>query len=335
MSCSLQNFINACSVSDGSFLATNSTTTTSFYGDYGAPGLAAANYDEGELIAGYTFIAGPGSHIGDDGGDMDGAQPDNMARGAVGIAPPPVVSGFAPNASGGRSAFDGVFVGRLTVRSGATLSGGMLFNMAAGFGGPTSMHLTLGGPGVVARSQTGSSADRRTSGEDDMDASGGTRKWVVRGLVGVAGAAAALAAHGAVGHAAGEPWLFDTNHDGVYDTVRIDRWGDGVADVVATDANQNGVVETIEIDRDNDGWYELTAIDSYENGVIDWVGVDGNLDGQVSLYDPEDAIPSCGRFLAANGWQPRMTVAQKRRVLWAYNRSSPYVDAVLALAGRL
>ena len=64
-------------------------------------------------------------------------------------------------------------------------------------------------------------------------------------------------------------------------------------------------------------------------------GVDGNGDGRVSLYNPDDAIVSCAHYLAAHGWKPRMTVAEKRRVLWAYNRSTPYIDTVLAVAARL
>jgi membrane-bound lytic murein transglycosylase B len=64
-------------------------------------------------------------------------------------------------------------------------------------------------------------------------------------------------------------------------------------------------------------------------------GTDGDADGRVSLYDPEDAVASCARYLQANGWQPGIDRAAKRRVIWTYNRSTPYIDTVLALADRL
>lgn len=64
-------------------------------------------------------------------------------------------------------------------------------------------------------------------------------------------------------------------------------------------------------------------------------GTDGDGDGRVSLYDPEDAVASCARYLQGNGWQPGIDRAARRRVIWSYNRSSPYIDTVLALADRL
>jgi len=64
-------------------------------------------------------------------------------------------------------------------------------------------------------------------------------------------------------------------------------------------------------------------------------GTDGDGDGQVSLYDPADAVASCARYLQAHGWAAGIGREQKRRVIWAYNRSTPYIDAVLGLAGQL
>jgi len=64
-------------------------------------------------------------------------------------------------------------------------------------------------------------------------------------------------------------------------------------------------------------------------------GTDGDGDGRVSLYDPDDAVASCARYLQGNGWHPGIDRAQKRQVIWTYNRSTPYIDTVLALADRL
>jgi membrane-bound lytic murein transglycosylase B len=60
-------------------------------------------------------------------------------------------------------------------------------------------------------------------------------------------------------------------------------------------------------------------------------GVDGNGDGRVSLFDMDDAAASCARFLAANGWKGDLTLAQRRQVLWQYNRSDAYIDTILAI----
>lgn len=64
-------------------------------------------------------------------------------------------------------------------------------------------------------------------------------------------------------------------------------------------------------------------------------GVDGDGNGRISLYDPEDAIPSCANYLAEHGWTPGLSRAERRRVIWFYNRSEAYIDAVLELADRL
>lgn len=63
--------------------------------------------------------------------------------------------------------------------------------------------------------------------------------------------------------------------------------------------------------------------------------VDGNGDGQVSLYDADDAIASAAHYLSANGWQPGISHAEQRRVIWRYNHSDAYVDTVLWLAGQI
>jgi membrane-bound lytic murein transglycosylase B len=64
-------------------------------------------------------------------------------------------------------------------------------------------------------------------------------------------------------------------------------------------------------------------------------GVDGNGDGRVSLYDMDDAAASCARFLAGNGWRSGLSLAERRRVIWQYNRSDAYIDTILALQRQL
>lgn len=64
-------------------------------------------------------------------------------------------------------------------------------------------------------------------------------------------------------------------------------------------------------------------------------GVDGNGDGKVNLFQKEDAIFSVGNYLKGNGWLPENTVEQNRKAIYAYNNSTPYVDAVFTVAGLL
>ncbi|MCW5890848.1 MAG: lytic murein transglycosylase [bacterium] len=64
-------------------------------------------------------------------------------------------------------------------------------------------------------------------------------------------------------------------------------------------------------------------------------GRDGDGDGHVDLFSTADAASSCARYLASFGWTPTSTDAEKRRVIWHYNRSDAYVDTVLLLAQRI
>ena len=60
-------------------------------------------------------------------------------------------------------------------------------------------------------------------------------------------------------------------------------------------------------------------------------GADGDGDGRVDLYDVDDAATSAAWFLMSHGWQGRLERGAQRRVLWHYNRSDAYIDAVLSV----
>lgn len=64
-------------------------------------------------------------------------------------------------------------------------------------------------------------------------------------------------------------------------------------------------------------------------------GVDGDGDGRVSLYSMPDAAVSCARYLSQFGWTAHASLAEKRSVIWHYNRSDVYIDTVLALERRI
>jgi membrane-bound lytic murein transglycosylase B len=53
------------------------------------------------------------------------------------------------------------------------------------------------------------------------------------------------------------------------------------------------------------------------------------------LFYMPDAIISVANFLKEHGWRPGLTDEEKRSVIWHYNRSSVYVDTVLAVAAQL
>lgn len=66
-------------------------------------------------------------------------------------------------------------------------------------------------------------------------------------------------------------------------------------------------------------------------------GVDGDGNGRVDPFSEADAILSVGRFLKEHGWTggPALSAAGKRKAIWHYNRSEPYISTVLAMASQL
>jgi len=53
------------------------------------------------------------------------------------------------------------------------------------------------------------------------------------------------------------------------------------------------------------------------------------------LLNKEEAIFSIGNYLKHHGWKKGLTTEKKRKVLWSYNRSKPYVETILELAQRI
>ncbi len=64
-------------------------------------------------------------------------------------------------------------------------------------------------------------------------------------------------------------------------------------------------------------------------------GVDGNGDSRVDLFQPADAIHSVANYLRGYGWCEAKTETDRENVIHCYNKSRPYVGAVLGLAARL
>ncbi len=64
-------------------------------------------------------------------------------------------------------------------------------------------------------------------------------------------------------------------------------------------------------------------------------GLDGNRDGTVSLYHPDDAAWSAANYLSSYGYRADSPVEERRAVIWRYNKSDAYIDAVLALSAEI
>ena len=53
------------------------------------------------------------------------------------------------------------------------------------------------------------------------------------------------------------------------------------------------------------------------------------------LLNKEAAIFSIGNYLKSHGWRKNLTIEKKRKVLWYYNHSEPYVETILQLAQKI
>ena len=64
-------------------------------------------------------------------------------------------------------------------------------------------------------------------------------------------------------------------------------------------------------------------------------GEDGDGDGRVDLFDHADAVASIANYLRRHGWRPGGDRERREKAIYAYNPSSYYVNAILAVAERL
>jgi membrane-bound lytic murein transglycosylase B len=64
-------------------------------------------------------------------------------------------------------------------------------------------------------------------------------------------------------------------------------------------------------------------------------GKDGNADGQVDLFVHADAISSVASYLKHYGWKPGLSREQAFKVVYHYNHSKYYVNAILDIADQL
>jgi membrane-bound lytic murein transglycosylase B len=53
------------------------------------------------------------------------------------------------------------------------------------------------------------------------------------------------------------------------------------------------------------------------------------------LLNKEEAIFSIGNYLKSHGWKQNLPIEKKRKVLWYYNHSEPYVETILQLSQKI
>jgi membrane-bound lytic murein transglycosylase B len=53
------------------------------------------------------------------------------------------------------------------------------------------------------------------------------------------------------------------------------------------------------------------------------------------LLSKEAAVYSIANYLKSHGWKKNLTLEKKKRSLWYYNRSEPYVETILEIAKRI
>jgi len=93
--------------------------------------------------------------------------------------------------------------------------------------------------------------------------------------------------------------------------------------------DQKGVVDITNL---KGSWAGAFGMPQFLPSSFNAFAVDGNGDGQIDLYNEEDAIFSTANYLHKNGWRPNSSTKNKRRVIWRYNHSTPYIDLILKLA---
>jgi membrane-bound lytic murein transglycosylase B len=53
------------------------------------------------------------------------------------------------------------------------------------------------------------------------------------------------------------------------------------------------------------------------------------------LSSKEEAILSIANYLNIHGWKKRTSMEKKKKVLWYYNHSEPYIETILQVANRI
>jgi len=53
------------------------------------------------------------------------------------------------------------------------------------------------------------------------------------------------------------------------------------------------------------------------------------------LLSKEEAVNSIGNYLKSHGWKRNLSIEKKKRLIWYYNRSEPYVETILQVSQKI
>jgi membrane-bound lytic murein transglycosylase B len=125
-----------------------------------------------------------------------------------------------------------------------------------------------------------------------------------------------------------------------------ERWGRQAFDEKLIKRAQWGYGELCALLRWTNG--DLSKLKSLQGSLMGAIGlpqfipstleryaVDGNQDGKIDLFHTTDAIMSVAHYLHSLGWKERISTAEREKIIYQYNHSRPYVEAVLGVADRL
>lgn len=81
-------------------------------------------------------------------------------------------------------------------------------------------------------------------------------------------------------------------------------------------------------------WAGALGISQFLPSSVYHYGVDQDGDGVIDLNQQLDALASTANYLRENGWRGSLNEKKMRKVIWRYNHSQPYVEAVYTLYTR-
>ncbi len=113
--------------------------------------------------------------------------------------------------------------------------------------------------------------------------------------------------------------------------VRKSRWGYEELKALINYANREGI-DPVTIKGSYAG---AMGIPQFMPSNALTLARDGNKDGRVDLFDHDDAIFSVANYLKHHGWESGLSRKRQHEVLFKYNHSNYYVDALLKISDKL
>lgn len=109
------------------------------------------------------------------------------------------------------------------------------------------------------------------------------------------------------------------------------KWGYDELKALISYANREGI-DPISIKGSYAGAMGIPQFMPFNALVL---ATDGNKDGRVDLFNHDDAIFSVANYLKHHGWKSGLNRQRQHEVLFQYNHSNYYVDALLKISDKL